>query len=170
MLGIANIKGFFATYAVQVLGGALAVSLALNVGLGISLKHYIGQAAAVKTAVVAVNKAATDKKVIVEKRQEKNVAETNDRVTGRIAAVTDGLRRNRPKSNLPEAVTSPEGTKTEGGTTVFLPDGGIIVDGKTYYHDQEVCLTNTVLAEEWQTFYQKQVDIQEEENVGNTNP
>lgn len=165
-MNLSSITGFFSKYAVQVLGGALAVSLALNVGLGLGLKHYIDQAASVKTAVVASNKAATEKKEVVEKRQEKNVVQTQDRTISRITAVTDSLRRNRAKPYLPQAKPGTEGAPTEGGQTVILPDGTIVVDGKTYYRDQEICLTNTIKAEEWQTFYGQQVMIQEEENVG----
>ena len=160
------VTGFFSKYAIQVLGGALAASLLLNVGLGVGLKHYIGEAASVKTAVVATNKAATERKVIVEKRQDNNVVQTQDRTTSRIAAVTDSLRSNRPKPYLSPSKPGTPGASAESSEAVLLPPGSVVVDGTTYYRDQEICLTNTVLAEEWQTFYRQQVTIQEEENVG----
>lgn len=168
-MNLSGITGLFSKYVVQVLGGALAASLLLNVGLGIGLKHYIGQAASIKTAVVASNKATTEKKEVVEKRQEKNVVQTQDRTTSRIASAADSLRRNRPKPNLPQTISGSSGAATEGRTTIVLPEGSLFVDSVTYYHDQEICVKNTILAEEWPTFYQKQLDIWEEEHVG-TNP
>lgn len=165
-----KIKDFFSTYALQLMGGALAVSLLANVGMGIAVDHYASKAASCKANVVAVNKAATEKKEIVEKRQEKNIGKSQDRTSTRIADATRSLRDQSRQPYRPSTGPGTEGPTGEGGTPVVLPEGSIVLDGATYANDQRICVVNTIKAEEWQLFYQGQVNIWEEENVGNPNP
>lgn len=167
---IAAIRDFVSGNLTKLLAGALAVSLLGNVGMGIAVSHYAGKAASCKTSVVAVNKAAEEKKQIVEKRQEKNIVESEDRASTRIANATSSLRSSSRKPNLPSTGPGTGSPAGEGGTSVVLPKGSIILDGATYANDQRVCVVNTIKAEEWQLFYGQQVDIWEEENVGNANP
>lgn len=167
---IGKIKDFFSTYVLQLLGGALAVSLLANVGMGIAVDHYASKAASCKTSVVAVNKAAEEKKAIVEKRQEKNIVKTQDRASTRIADATRSLRS---EGRQPYRTPSSPGTGSpagEGRTPFVLPEGSIVLDADVYANDQRICVVNTIKAEEWQLFYQQQVDIWEEENVGDANP
>jgi hypothetical protein len=160
---IQSIKSFFSTYSLQLLGGALAVSLLANVGLGVAVDHYAGKAASCVTAVEAVNKQAEATKKVVEVRQEKNVVKTQDRTSNRIAAAADSLRRESRKPNNGTASPTPESPAGEGGTPVVLPAGTVTIDAKTYEADKLICVTNTIKAEEWQNFYQEQLDIWDEE-------
>lgn len=175
---IAAIRDFVSVNLTKILAGALAVSLLGNVGLGIATNHYAGKAASCKTSVVAVNKAAEEKKQIVEKRQEKNIVKTQDRArkriedaNTRIANATRSLRSQGGQSHRPSSGTGPGSPAGEGGTPVVLPSGdgvsrAVLVDADTYANDQRICVTNTIKAEEWQLFYGQQVEIWEEENVG----
>lgn len=174
---IEAIRNFVSGNLTKILAGALAVSLLGNVGLGIATNHYAGKAASCKTSVVAVNKAAEEKKQIVEKRQEKNIVKTQDRArkriedaNTRIANATDSLRHQGGQSYRPTTPTGPRGPTGEGGTSVVLPEGSIVLDEAVYRDDQRICVVNTIKAEEWQMFYGQQVEIWEEENVGNANP
>ena len=175
---IGAIRDFVSVNLTKILAGALAVSLLGNVGLGIATNHYAGKAASCKTSVVAVNKAAEEKKQIVEKRQEKNIVKTQDRArkriedaNTRIANATRSLRSQGGQPNRPSSGTGPGSSAGEGGTPVVLPSGDgvsrtVLVDADTYANDQRICVTNTIKAEEWQVFYNQQVAIWEEENVG----
>lgn len=174
---IEAIRDFVSGNLTKLLAGALAVSLLGNVGLGIATNHYAGKAASCKTSVVAVNKAAEEKKQIVEKRQEKNIVKTQDRASKRIedantriANATRSLRSSSGQSNRPSSGTGPGSPTGEGGTPFVLPSGTVLVDADTYSNDQRICVTNTIKAEEWQLFYGQQVEIWEEENVGKPNP
>lgn len=160
---IQSIKSFFSAYALQLLGGALAVSLLANVGMGVAVDHYAGKAASCVASVKAVNKQAETTKKVVEVRQEKNVVKTQDRASNRIADAANSLRRESRKPNNGTASPAPRSPATEGGTPVVLPTGTVTLDAKTYEADKLICVTNTILAEEWQLFYQGQVDIWEEE-------
>lgn len=167
---IEAIRDFVSGNLTKILAGALAVSLLGNVGLGIATNHYAGKAASCKTSVVAVNKAAEEKKQIVEKRQEKNIVKTQDRASTRIANATRSLRSQGGQPHRPSSGTGPGSPTGEGGTPFVLPSGTVLVDADTYSNDQRICVTNTIKAEEWQIFYGQQVEIWEEENVGSPNP
>jgi len=167
---IAAIRDFVSVNLTKLLAGALAVSLLGNVGMGIAVNHYAGKAAACKTSVVAVNKAAEEKKQIVEKRQEKNIVKTQDRASTRIANATSSLQRKGGQSNRTSTGTGTGSPAGEGGTPLVLPSGTVLVDAAVYANDQRICVTNTIKAEEWQLFYGEQVEIWEEENVGKPNP
>lgn len=160
---------FLKSYAVQILGGALGLSLLGNVFFGVLANHYADKAATCKANVVAVNKIATAEKKIVEARQEKSVNETQASVTDRIYHATSRVRLNQSrKPDLPgngQATGSPD---AKGPATELLPGGN--PPATTFEQDQLICTTNTILAEEWQKFYTKQLEIREEQNVGNTNP
>lgn len=174
---IEAIRDFVSGNLTKLLAGALAVSLLGNVGMGIAVNHYAGKAAACKTSVVAVNKAAEEKKQIVEKRQENNIVKTQDRArkriedaNTRIANATSSLQRKGGQSNRPSTGTGTGSPAGEGGTPLVLPSGTVLVDAAVYANDQRICVTNTIKAEEWQLFYGQQVEIWEEENVGKPNP
>lgn len=163
---IAFLKG----YAVQILGGALGLSLLGNVFFGVLVNHYADKAATCKANVVAVNKIATAEKKIVEARQEKSVNETQASVTDRIYHATARVRLNQSrKPDLSYAAKSPSGVDAKDRTTELLP-GRVSDAPSSEEQDQLICTTNTVLAEEWQTFYMRLIEIREDQSVGNTNP
>lgn len=153
---------FLKTYALQLLGGALAVSLLGNVFLGITANHYADKAANCKASIIATNKIATTEKKIVEARQDKVKNEAQVTVTDRISSATQRVRDDaRRKPYLPSPISTSPRADAEGTASELLPTG--ITD--TEVQDRVICTTNTILAEEWQDFYKKQLEIREDQNA-----
>lgn len=160
---VTNVTSFFVSPIAKVLGTVLAISLALNAFLFWQVQHQVAKKVECITAVKATNQIATDKKKVVETRQEGVTNETQDRITRRISTATGSLLNESRKSNLPESSGTTEGSSTEGGTSVVLPRG-------QYESDKRICVTNTILAEEWQNYYGQLIKIREEENVSYIDP
>jgi len=142
--------------ALSLLGGALGLSIAGNVGLTYMLKHQTEKTVQCKDAVIAVNTDAKKTKTIVENRSKKNVSTTEITVRGRITSALGKLHDSQSREpDLPEIAFGPGRTDGEGPAPVVLSD----------LKDKEICIVNTLLAEGWQEFYTKQLEIQEEQNV-----
>lgn len=124
----------------------MAASLLLNLGLGVTTKEYFDKYNDCKNAVIVSNKVAETKKVLIEAQDKGIVNESSNRIRSRITSATDSLRRQGGKPDLP-------GTSTpSAGATGTSPET-IVLDRSKYLNDQLVCVTNTILAEEWQDFY-----------------
>lgn len=138
------------------------MSLLGNVFLGIVANHYADKAANCKASIIATNKIATTEKKIVEARQDKVKNETQTTVTDRISSVTQRVRNDaRRQPDLPSIVNSPSGIDAEDRAPELFSSG--ITDAEI--QDRVICTTNTILAEEWQIFYQKQLEIRADQNV-----
>lgn len=138
------------------------MSLLGNVFLGITANHYADKAANCKASIIATNKIATTEKKIVEARQDKVKNETQTTVTDRISSVTQRVRDDaRRQSDLPGTIRPTARVDAEGPAPELLPTG--ITD--TEIRDRVICTTNTILAEEWQDFYKKQLEIREDQNA-----
>jgi hypothetical protein len=154
--------GFLTKYLTQILGGALAVSLLGNVFFGIMANRYADKAAQCKANVVAVNKIATAEKKIVEARQDKVKNEKQVSITARISNATQRVRDDsRRQSDLPRAANSSGSIDAAGTASELLPPGS----PPSEVEDQVICTTNTILAEEWQDWYLKQVEIRKDQSV-----
>lgn len=143
---------------VKVLGGVLAASLMANAFLFWGYTHQAEKKAECTQTVKVANKVATEKKVIVEKRQEKLNVKSQDAITRRISYATA-----RVQDNLRSRIDDPAGTPSttpganeEGGTALLLPD------------DARICVTNTILAEAWQEWYADLIELRKEENGTDT--
>lgn len=161
---ISGVTDFFVSPVAKVMGTVLAVSLAINAFLFWQVQHQVAKKVECTTAVKATNQIATEKKAVIETRQENLKNETQDRVTRRIAAATVSLRTDESrKSDLPGPANSGTSTDADSGASVILPRG-------QYENDKRICVTNTILAEEWQNYYGKALKIREEENVSYVDP
>lgn len=142
---------------VKVLGGVLAASLMANAFLFWGYTHQAEKKAECIQTVKVANKIATEKKVIVENRQEKLNVKTEDAITNRIAVAT--RRLHKAGSRITDSAGTPSstpGANEEGGTPLLLPD------------DARICVTNTILAEAWQEWYFNLIEIRKEENGTDT--
>ena len=140
----------------KVMGGVLAASLLANIFLFWGYTHQVEKKAVCTQAVEVVNKAATEKKIIIEKRQDNVTNETETRLRAELdrirRSVLDRQSRQPDLPGTPSAPASADGTSTGA---VLLPE------------DELVCDINTIKAAGWQDWYSNQVKIREEENAAN---
>lgn len=164
------IKTFFSTYLTKILAGVAVVMFLSSVSLGLVAKHYYDAAHDCRSAVKTVNAAATKQKQIIETRQEKSNAKIGIDTTTRIDNAIGRLRSDRRKPNLPQASTRPQSPDATNPTPQLLPTN-LTVDEATYNHDQEICVTNTIIAEGFQAKERAdQTIIGEETGVDGTHP
>lgn len=140
----------------KVLGGALAASLIANIFLFWGYTHQTEQKATCTQAVKTVNQQATEKKLIIEKRQDNVSTATEDNLRRELAALRSSMRTTSGQPDLPR-VTYPAAV-SDGTSTypVLLPE------------DELICNINTLLAQTWQQWWLENVKIREEENGTDT--
>lgn len=167
-----------------ILGGALALSLVGNVGLGLYSIHEAKIAASDVTATKAVNTAATVHKNITETRDNALVQTVQTGATASIAADIASLRSKSRIIYLPSVAPGTKGVDGPSeGAVVPATSGSAQPDsaatsGPTELvpltqrdeTDREICVQNTDLVKAWQQFYAGQLTIQKEESVGTTIP
>ena len=139
----------------RILSVALGVSLLANLGLGLYARHQSGLYQKCREAVVVTTVVAVEKKEQTEKRNDIIVRNSQDRVTTRVGNALERLRSQGRSGNLSVPATSPAGSQPAGGTSVVLPGNPREADSLTQIQekDREVCVTNTILLEEFQKFY-----------------
>lgn len=132
------------TWLLGLIGGLLLVIL----GESLFLYKTIESKQQCKDAVVYVNKQATETKTKIEANDKKAVQAANVSVSNRIDAAVGILRDRQSRgTNLPNNPSTPRSTPTESTTPVVPASNGMSEQ------DREICVTNTILAEEWQTWY-----------------
>lgn len=145
------IRAFLTTNLTKILGGFLGVSLLCNLGLYLYGAHYHKAYDDCKTAVVVTTAVAKEKKVQTEKRNETITKNADDRTTTRVGVAIERLRRNEARSgNLPVASGGTTRVESPGETPVVLPG---VSQADIEKEDREICVTNTILLEEFQKFY-----------------
>jgi hypothetical protein len=183
-MGILSFLSPIQSNLTAVLGGALALSLVGNIGLGLYSVHEGKVASSYVTATKAVNTAATIHKNIVENRTNDLVQTTQTSTTGTIASDIASLRSKSRIIYLPQPAASAQGAVGPSeGTVVPAPSGSAqpdqpLASGSSQLvpltqqeeTDREICVTNTDLVKGWQAYYQSLLTIQKEESVGTTNP
>jgi len=175
-MGLVSLLSPIQSKLTGLLGGALALSLVGNVTLGWYATHEAKTAAAETTAVIAVNRAATVHKEIVENRNDNLSKATQDSTSAAIASDLASLRSKGRIVYLPAVATGTKGTDSPGTGAVVptKPDTTdsvrtverVLTDQEV--RDREVCVINTDLVRGWQKFYQGLLTIQKEESVGTT--
>lgn len=131
----------------KVLGVALAASLLTNVGLFVAYNVNARLYHNCRESVVAARVISEEKKTAVETVGKVVVENAQDRTTRRIADVTRRVHESS-SAQLPDTSGPAPSTGGDDSATVVLPRD-------QYLADQLICVTNTVLAEEWQTFYRE---------------
>lgn len=150
------IKGVSLPSLTEVLGVLLAASLGLNIFLFYNGQHQVEKKVECVQAVKTVNQQATEKKVVIEKRQDNVTKQVQTRVTADIAAVRDSVQDRRRLADLSrpaDPTGNPDGT---GASSFFLSED-----------DELTCNINTIVAGGWQQWYSEQVRIREEEDAAN---
>ena len=176
-MGILSFLNPIQSNLTAILGGALALSLVGNVGLGLYSVHEAKIGASDVTATKAVNAAATVHKQIVENRDNALVQTTQAGTTAAIAAHIASLRSKSRIIYLPAPASPAKGIDGTGTAAVVptepnqpAPTGTdqLVPLTQQEEHDREVCVTNTDLVKGWQQFYNGLLTIQKEEDVGTT--
>lgn len=140
----------------QVMGGVLAASLALNVFLFFNGHHQVEKKVECTNAVQTANKVATEKKVIIERRQDNVTNETEVRLRKQLGSLRQQLHDVQSRQlDLPQPANTPEGTPSTDPATELLRQS-----------NELICTINTATAEGWQKWWDDQVKIREEENAG----
>jgi hypothetical protein len=175
-MGILSFLSPIQSNLTAVLGGALALSLVGNIGLGLYSVHEGKVASSYVTATKAVNTAATVHKTITENRDAKAVQSSQAVTTGTIASDIASLRSKSRIIYLPQPAASSQGVVGPSeGTVVPTPSSSAQPDQplaltQQEETDREICVTNTDLVKGWQAYYQSLLTIQKEESVGTTIP
>ena len=176
-MGILSFLNPIQSNLTAILGGALALSLVGNVGLGWYATHEAKIAASDVTATKAVNAAATVHKTIVENRDASLVQSVQTSSTASVAADIASLRSKSRIIYLPATPATSQGIDGTGTGTVVptapsepAPSGTNQLVPLTQQEetDREVCVANTDLLKNWQTFYNGLLTIQKEESNGTT--
>ena len=166
-----TIKTFISKNIIYILGGVAAAALLSSLILGLTAKHYYDAAHDCKTAVITVNASATKTKNIIENRQEKSNAKIGTDTTTRINNALGRLQDSRRKPNLPQTPARSGSLDATSPASELLPVGSLVVNEATYYKDQDICVTNTVVAEGFQAKERADQEIVAEETSGDrTNP
>lgn len=175
-MGVLSFLSPIQSNVTAILGGALALSLVGNVGLGWYANHETKIAASAVVAIKDVNKTATIHKDVVENR---NVNLTNTVQSDVATAIASDVGKLRSQSRiiyLPAVAATSKGIDGPSTATVIPtePDQPsstgtsepVLSDQEE--HDREVCVTNTDLVKGWQEFYKGLLTIQKEESIGTT--
>ena len=176
-MGILSFLNPIQSNLTAILGGALALSLVGNVGLGLYSVHEAKIGASDVTATKAVNAAATVHKQIVENRDNALVQTTQAGTTATIAADIASLRSKSRIIYLPAATPGTKGidgpsegtvVPAEPDTTATSRPTELVPLSQRDETDREICVQNTDLVKAWQKFYSDQLTIQKEESLGTT--
>jgi hypothetical protein len=152
-----NIGAFIKLPLAQVMGGVLVTSLLTNIFLFWNGQKQVEKKIECVQAVQTVNRIATEKKVVIEKRQDNVSKDTQVRVTAQLDAIRHSLQ-NRNDSRKPD-LSGPAGTPVS-------PNGDSNPSAILLPEDELICSVNTTLAATWPIWYAEQVRIREEENAG----
>ena len=139
----------------KVLGGVLAASLLANIFLFWGYTHQVEKKVECTQAVKTVNKVATEKKIIIEKRQDNVNNKTEVALRAELARIRSSLHDSESR-----VVDLPRTTDTTGHVDEHPSESPLLLP-----EDKLICSINTALAAAWPVWYQEQVKIRKEENV-----
>ena len=165
-MGLASFLNPVKSNLTAILGGALVLSGAANVGLGLLARHYAYASHDCKTSVKETVKAAVQKKLVIETRDTKIVQKANIDIPASTASAIDRVRSYGRQQHM-RPVATPTNRPVVGGTDPKLYDtpGGYITIPES---DGIICAINTVKAAAWQQFYRSLQEVRTEENGTNT--
>lgn len=143
---------------VAVMGGALALSLIGNVYLLKHSEHQVEKKVECVQAVKDTVQHATEKKVVIETRQDNATKFSEATIRARIAAVNNSLRHDQGgQSDLSKPSDTAHSPNGEGGNPLFFTED-----------DERICKVNTIKLIGWQEWYISQMLIRKEEDAANS--